>query len=161
MNDRLIIASASQEAEVFSWILLALVNVIFQFGNWKRGLTVNLAKLEDDAIDRQLRPPVISVPIHVVAESIANFAQQNARWAIVLRETSDKTIHLHLTRTTSVMRFTDDIHVRLCSVEGGTRVEAESQSRIGKGDLGQNSRNLRELVEAILTRQRLFAADLP
>jgi uncharacterized protein (DUF1499 family) len=53
---------------------------------------------------------------------------------------------MKLTRTTPVMRFTDDIDVVLRAEGNSTRVQAESQSRVGKGDLGQNPRNLKELV---------------
>ena len=55
---------------------------------------------------------------------------------------------LDLVRSTSVFRFKDDITVRVFQ-EGATRVEFESASRIGKGDLGQNPRNLRELLDAL------------
>ena len=44
------------------------------------------------------------------------------------------------------MRFTDDIVVVLRTEGDLTRVQAQSQSRVGKGDLGQNPRNLKELV---------------
>lgn len=55
----------------------------------------------------------------------------------------------HLTRTTRVLRFVDDIRIT-CSEEGaGTRVDAESRSRAGLGDFGQNRRNIRELWEAV------------
>ncbi|MFK8111816.1 MAG: DUF1499 domain-containing protein [Rubripirellula sp.] len=32
---------------------------------------------------------------------------------------------------------------------GATRVEAQSQSRVGKGDLGQNPRNLKEIMSEL------------
>lgn len=68
-----------------------------------------------------------------------------ARW----RVESDGTV-LHLTRRTRVCRFVDDIRVRfLPAGGGGTRVHAESRSRVGVGDLGQNRRNILELWEAV------------
>ena len=45
--------------------------------------------------------------------------------------------------------FYDDITVILRS-ERGNSVKATSQSRVGKGDLGQNPRNLKELVNFLL-----------
>jgi uncharacterized protein (DUF1499 family) len=53
------------------------------------------------------------------------------------------------TRRTRLWRFVDDVTVRLEATAGGTRVHARSQSRVGKGDFGQNRRNLRELFRAL------------
>jgi uncharacterized protein (DUF1499 family) len=52
---------------------------------------------------------------------------------------------LKATRRTLIFRFVDDVTVRLEPTGTGTRVHARSQSRVGKGDLGQNRRNLLEL----------------
>ena len=54
-------------------------------------------------------------------------------------------VAVHLTRKTRLFRFVDDVHLRIFPDGGGSRVEGTSQSRVGKGDLGQNARNLREL----------------
>lgn len=128
---------------------VVLVNVFFQIENWKRDLTVNHAKLEENSQDPTLRPLLLSSSISDVADLIAEIAKQHAGWNLESRENIDDTLRLHLTRKTPILRFTDDIHVRLFPIEAGTRVEAESRSRIGKGDLGQNPRNLRELVDAL------------
>jgi len=53
-------------------------------------------------------------------------------------------------RTTRLLRFKDDVAARVYpDPEGGARLELTSASRLGKGDLGQNPRNLKELVRAI------------
>ena len=55
----------------------------------------------------------------------------------------------HLTRTSRLWKFVDDIHLT-CSEEGaGTRVDVESRSRVGLGDFGQNRRNILELWRAV------------
>jgi uncharacterized protein (DUF1499 family) len=48
-------------------------------------------------------------------------------------------------------RFVDDIFVRLEPFAGGTRVHARSRAGLGVGDLGQNRRNLLELLRALRT----------
>ncbi|MGB3633440.1 MAG: DUF1499 domain-containing protein [Rubrobacteraceae bacterium] len=53
------------------------------------------------------------------------------------------------TRKTGLLRFTDDITVRVVERASGSEAHFESASRVGKGDLGQNPRNLEELLEAI------------
>jgi len=57
-------------------------------------------------------------------------------------ETADT---LHFIRRTRVFRFADDIRLMLRVDGPNVRVDAESRSRLGKGDLGQNRRNIREL----------------
>lgn len=56
---------------------------------------------------------------------------------------------LRLTRRTRVIRFVDDITLRFEPTDGGCQIQAESRSRVGKGDLGQNRRNILELFRAI------------
>jgi uncharacterized protein (DUF1499 family) len=51
-----------------------------------------------------------------------------------------------------LFRFKDDITVRVIN-RGSERVlAAKSRSRVGKGDLGQNPRNLKQLLEAVRTK---------
>lgn len=64
---------------------------------------------------------------------------------------------VHFVRRTRVFRFADDIRVTLRAEGEGVRVDAESRSRLGKGDLGQNRRNILELWAAI----RATSADRP
>jgi len=77
------------------------------------------------------------------------------RWAVV--DTDPGTGTVRLTRRTRLFRFVDDVTVRL-ELDGAdrTKVQAESHSRVGKGDLGQNRRNILELWRAVsrATRDR-------
>jgi uncharacterized protein (DUF1499 family) len=56
---------------------------------------------------------------------------------------------LKLTRRTRLFRFVDDITVTIKSAGPGAMIHAASKSRVGKGDLGQNRRNILELWGAI------------
>jgi uncharacterized protein (DUF1499 family) len=68
------------------------------------------------------------------------------RWAVVDRVPNA----IHLTRRTRVFGFIDDIVIGFAQEGVGvTLVHAESRSRIGKGDLGQNRRNILELFAAV------------
>jgi uncharacterized protein (DUF1499 family) len=49
------------------------------------------------------------------------------------------------TRRTRLLRFTDDVTIRLEAIASGTRIHVRSQSRVGVTDLGQNRRNVGEL----------------
>jgi uncharacterized protein (DUF1499 family) len=63
-------------------------------------------------------------------------------------ESSEKN-ELRAIRRTRVLRFRDDVNVQIQADGTGSRADLTSASRIGKGDLGQNPRNLKELLEAV------------
>ena len=125
---------------------MILLSLFSRIDNWKRDLTTNQARLSDDAVDEQLRPPLILGTPTEVAERIARWIDQQARWKLVSQQKIEQGVEMKLTRTTLIMRFVDDVDVFLRAEGDSTRVKAQSQSRIGKGDLGQNPRNLKELV---------------
>ena len=127
-----------------------MVSVFSRIDNWKRDLTTNHARLTDDATDEQLRPPLVRGIPAEVADRIAAWVESQARWSLVNQKTLDEGLEMNLIRVTPIMRFTDDITVILRNEKEGTRVKATSQSRVGKGDLGQNPRNLKELVNFLL-----------
>ena len=115
--------------------------------SFRDGLTKNWADLAPDARDPRLRPVLLACP---PAEGVTRAAAVLAdlpRWAVVAADPAAGT--LHATHTTRVLRFVDDIHLRFEPDPAGCRVVGHSQSRIGKGDFGQNARNLRELAAAL------------
>lgn len=56
---------------------------------------------------------------------------------------------LTATRRTRMLRLIDDVLIWLDEGSTGCRMHARSRSRIGRGDLGQNRRNLLELFRII------------
>lgn len=57
------------------------------------------------------------------------------------------------THTTRIFRFVDDIEVRVsANTEFVAKVDIRSSSRIGKGDFGQNARNIRLFFEELNRR---------
>ena len=125
--------------------------------NWGRDFSENYAKTDEKASDPALRPVKSDLAPTVLAEQITSWVANKSRWNLESSSTdSDGRVKLHLIRTTLIWRFKDDIHVTISprpavadDQPGGSLVTAESQSRIGKGDLGQNPRNLRELLGVI------------
>ncbi len=71
--------------------------------------------------------------------------QRLPRWTVESVDGTD----LRAVRTTRLLRFEDDLAVRVTAHEGGARAEFSSASRVGTSDLGQNPRNLRGLLEAL------------
>jgi uncharacterized protein (DUF1499 family) len=69
------------------------------------------------------------------------------RWRFVSSDPAAGSVHL--TRRTRLLRFVDDVRLTLTPTADGVRVDADSRSRVGTGDFGQNRRNILELWRAL------------
>jgi uncharacterized protein (DUF1499 family) len=106
---------------------------------------------DTDEAGSTVRPIDLPVP---PAEAVALL--QKAIAALPLWQVESLDAHagtIHATRRTRLWRFTDDIWIRLEASAGGTRVHARSKARVGRGDLGQNRRNLLELFQQLVRRK--------
>lgn len=110
-----------------------------------RGSGANFAATSPAPADSRLRPRVLKLPPAAAADRVAGAIACIRGWQVVGR--GDGVIQA--TRTTRIFRFVDDVSILLEPAVGGTAVSARSASRIGRGDLGQNRRNLGELWQAL------------
>jgi uncharacterized protein (DUF1499 family) len=101
----------------------------------------------DEGRDPALVPLALSIPAAAAIALIETTIRSLPRWHIANINHDEQT--LHATHTTTVFRFVDDVHIRVETTGEGCMVHGRSQSRIGKGDLGQNRRNLLVLFRAI------------
>ena len=54
--------------------------------------------------------------------------------------------------TSLIWKYRDDVAIwTIAQPDGGSRLYARAQSRVGQGDLGANTRHLRKLIEAVGT----------
>ena len=113
---------------------------------WLRWFTRNWAETGEDG-DPALAPLVLSLPLAEALVGIEEAIRQLPRWRIDKVDADRLTIHA--CRQTRFLRLVDDVRVRLEPTADGTRVHARSQSRVGIGDLGQNRRNLQQLLTAL------------
>lgn len=67
------------------------------------------------------------------------------RWTFESRDDAG----LKAVRESKLFKFKDDVTVEVSVRDNGSEAIFESASRVGKGDMGQNLRNLRDLTEAI------------
>jgi uncharacterized protein (DUF1499 family) len=109
-----------------------------------RWLTRNWA--DTDEGDPTLAPVDIPLPPGQALIQVEAVIAMLPRWKV---EHLDPSGELHATRTSRLWGFIDDVTIRLEPIPTGTRIHARSQSRIGKGDLGQNWRNLHELLDVL------------
>tara|TARA_R110002049_G_scaffold47902_3_gene138518 strand:+ start:36156 stop:36608 length:453 start_codon:yes stop_codon:yes gene_type:complete len=140
---------------IFLAITAAIILAIcMQIDNWQRDWTTNFAETDASDADPDLHPWILNHSSRDVADRISEWTASKSGWELVGEEEKpDDSIRLHLTRTTRVFRFVDDIHVTIAAERHGedsdphrSIVTASSQSRVGKGDLGQNPRNLKQLA---------------
>lgn len=96
-----------------------------------------------------LAPLVIPGPPAAAVRLVEAAVRSLPRWRVESADAAGGT--MHLTRRTRVWRFVDDVRLALTPGAGGTVVHAESRSRVGVGDLGQNRRNILELWRALAT----------
>jgi len=142
---------------MLGWIALLLtlvvaLSIVLRIDDWSRDWTQNTATLRDDARREDLRPLRLDTNVADTAQRIQSWVDDQSHWNVVSRSSDQAagTTTMHLTRSTAVLRFVDDVHVTIRpNAGGGTTVVATSESRIGKGDLGQNPRNLVELVRGL------------
>jgi uncharacterized protein (DUF1499 family) len=94
-----------------------------------------------------LGPLTLGLPAASVWQSVLDAIRSLPRWRIESQDESSGIIRA--TRRTRLFRFVDDVTIRVETLADGARVHARSQSRVGKGDLGQNRRNLLEFFAAV------------
>jgi uncharacterized protein (DUF1499 family) len=69
------------------------------------------------------------------------------RWSLIAYDPA--TGEIRAEARTRMFRFVDDVVVRVGEGKGGTVVSIRSASRVGRGDFGQNARNIRALYEEL------------
>ncbi len=124
-------------------------NIVWRIDDWNRDWSTNHAEITVDASDPALRSPTFPESPEVIAKRIRDWADAQPLWTVQSEASDENILTLHLVHRTRLFRFADDIHVHLEPVGEATRLTAESQSRLGKGDLGQNPRNLKELLSGL------------
>jgi uncharacterized protein (DUF1499 family) len=130
-------------------LLLALgIAIAMQVDDWRRDLSQNEAATSPDAADPRLRPLRVACEPAELARRVREAVARLPCWRVTGECAEDGEIVMTLERTSRLLRFTDDVTVRIRPEAGSAELSAHSRSRVGKGDLGQNPRNLRELLDA-------------
>lgn len=66
------------------------------------------------------------------------------RWRLVAHDSS--TGEIRAEATTRLFRFVDDVLIQVRSEQSSVTVSVRSASRVGRGDFGQNARNIRAFL---------------
>lgn len=133
------------------WPLLALVLgaplvvLGLQVDDWSRDLTTNVAETAAGHADARLLPLRVARPLAEVQPVLREVAEAQP----ALRFAGEEDGRLRFERTSALFGFVDDVWLWAEPAGEGCLIQARAQSRVGKGDLGQNPRTLDALLRAL------------
>ncbi len=135
------------------FVLVLIMATAAQVDDWSRDLDQNRASTSTTG-ENAIAPMTVSESSTSKVESLIKEAISDLpKWKFIdsnIEESgSTESPEINLTRTTSLFQFVDDVQIKLEISDGNTILNVTSQSRVGKGDLGQNPRNIKELFSAI------------
>jgi uncharacterized protein (DUF1499 family) len=133
----------------FSTLLLFSALLLVFVALWaSRFPMTNIAQTDLNSPDPQLHSRFYRASAKDVARTVQNAVPQlktyGRRWK--LGETTEQNEETTIRCQVPVLVFTDDVVVSLQETSGRTRLDVRSQSRIGKGDFGENKRHLLQLL---------------
>jgi uncharacterized protein (DUF1499 family) len=110
-------------------------------------LNTNVAETQENSLFPELRLHRYEAPPELLFD-VARRAAQNLKWEITVLDASKKEIQAVV--TTKVWGFKDDVTVQIQPAQpSGNWLWIHSASRVGKGDLGANTRHVLDLIHAV------------
>jgi uncharacterized protein (DUF1499 family) len=111
-------------------------------------LNTHVAETAEDAAFPELRLRRYPVPADVLYAKVKEAIVRMPGWEIA--ESSDDKRALHAVVTTKLFRFKDDVTVAVIPEPGGLQaLKVRGESRVGKGDLGANTRHVLDLYDSL------------
>src|SRR5262245_54153151 len=119
-------------------------------GLWTRlstYLNTNVAETQENSPFAELRPHRYEAPPELLFD-VARRATQNLKWEVTNLDADKKEIQAVV--TTKVWGFKDDVTLQARPAQpSGSWLWVRSASRVGKGDLGANTRHVLDLMQAV------------
>jgi len=110
-------------------------------------LSTNVAETTPDSAFPELRPRTYAAPAALMFD-VARRAAEALHWELSTVEPEARKIEAVV--TTRVIKFKDDVTIRVeADGEERSTLFARSASRVGKWDLGANSRHIMDLFETV------------
>lgn len=92
-------------------------------------------------------PRVYQTGAERVFDAALHTVNRLPRWSLVSHR--PETGEIRAEARTLVFRFVDDVLIRVTGQDGAAVVTVRSASRVGRGDFGQNARNIRAFFEEL------------
>ena len=110
-------------------------------------LNTHVAETTEDSSFPELRLRRYEAPDGLLFD-IVRRAVQGLKWEIIGSDAVAKEIQAVV--TTKIWRFKDDVSIEVRPAQpSGSVLRIRSVSRVGKGDLGANTRHVMDLIEAV------------
>lgn len=110
-------------------------------------LNTHVAETQENSPFAELRPHRYEAPPELLFD-VARRAAQNLKWEITELDAAKKEIQAVV--TTRVWGFKDDVMMQIQPAQpSGNWLWIRSASRVGKGDLGANTRHVLDLIQAV------------
>jgi uncharacterized protein (DUF1499 family) len=127
-------------------VLAVLPAAFYAFTTWPLLNDVETGKTPEYP---DLQPREYAAGPDVVARAVKAVLSHQAHWKLVGEGKGSVGVTLQALHTTPVVPFESEVTIRIRREGGRTRVSVRSQSSAAKLDLGQNARNIRELLGAL------------
>jgi len=127
-------------------LLLVVAGAVAAFLAWPR---LNMVETGRTPEYPDLQPREYAAGEQRVTEALKAAAGRLSRFAFVGAGRGPGGSEVHYVASTPVLRFKDDVNVRIRREGAKTKVTVRSKSRMGTMDFGQNARNVRELLAAL------------
>ena len=127
-------------------LLLVVAGGVAAFLAWPR---LNMVETGHTPEYPDLQPREYAASEQRVTEALKTAAGRLSRFAFVGAGRGPGGSEVHYVASTPVLRFKDDVNVRIRREGAKTKVTVRSKSRMGTMDFGQNARNVRELLAAL------------
>jgi uncharacterized protein (DUF1499 family) len=132
---------------VLKLVLLVLaVLLVWAYATWPRINDVETGKTPEYP---DLRPKMYAASEAKVAKAAEDAVGHLPRWTLVGSGNGPGGHSIQAVSTTRLWRFNDDVTIKIHREGPWTYVNVRSKSRIGKGDFGQNARNIRAFLEEL------------
>lgn len=130
-------------------LVVAVAFFVLYIDDWGRDFTSNHAEISDLSLDETLRPLTSQRSAEDLVLAVKWAARRIRNWEYIGDAEDGKATMIIFVRTHRLLRFKDDITIRV--EDRGTErvITGESRSRLGLGDLGRNPRNLRRILDEL------------
>lgn len=118
-------------------------------------LTTHRAETRSDSVYPELRPREYPLPPQQLYTA-ARASLADLGWPLLAEDSTAR--HLHAVVATRLWKFKDDFELIVEPTSGGSSLRMSAQSRVGRGDLGANTRHI---LDFYATLERRLAAFNP
>jgi len=94
-----------------------------------------------------VQPLILDEPIDQVFERVTHIVTNQLGWRVTRHDTRNRTVEAEA--VTSLLRFVDDVIIRVSDHEGKSRVDMRSKSREGLVDAGKNAKRIEMFLEHV------------